>query len=371
MTAMNSSSRSLTFVQAEMLLVQNSLGGLQIQLVLGGFFPRQVQNPVEIIPPHGVFGGGGRRLLQAFEFLLGGFAGLVRHGRLLDFFAQQFDFAGAGLAFAQFPLNGAHLFAQEKIALGLGDGRRDVALNFGTQRQHLLLAVEQGQKFLQPLADGDGFEQLLPVVEAEIQVRGDEVGEMAGMLGVQRGDLDLVRERGGHPGDFLELPVRVAQHGLQLDGILRFIPQQFIARAQIRRRRRVFLDADAPQTLDQHARGAIGKFHHFGQPRHAADLVQILGLGFDHLGLALQHRAEQTVAGHDIINQFQARAGFDEQRHDRAGKNHDVRQAEDGQGFRQGTRRDTGRSVRFFGAAQNADKFCFRRSHRRFNRLYN
>jgi hypothetical protein len=96
---------------------------LQIQLVLGGFFPRQVQNPVEIIPPDGVFGGGGRRLLQAFEFLLGGFARLVGHGRLLDFFAQRFGFARvARFALAEFALDGAHLFAQEKIALRLGDG---------------------------------------------------------------------------------------------------------------------------------------------------------------------------------------------------------------------------------------------------------
>ena len=272
----------------------------------------------------------------------------------------------AGLAFAQFALDGAHLFAQEKIALRLGDGGRDVVLNFGTERQHLLLAVEQGQKFLQPLADGDGFEQLLAVFEAEIQVRGDEVGEMAGMLGVQRGDFDLVRKRGGHPGDFLELPVRVAQHGLQLDGILRFVPQQFVAGAQIRRGRRVFLDADAPQTLDQHARGAVGKFHHFGQARNAADFVQILRQRFGDFGFALQHRGEQTVARDNVINQFQARPGFDEQRHHRAGKNHDVRQAEDGQVFRQRTRRDA-RRLRFFGAAQNADKFCFRRSHRRFH----
>ena len=82
--------------EAEMLLVQNFFRRLQIQLVLGGFFPRQAQNPVEIIACDGVFGGGGRRLLQAFEFLLGGLARLVGHGRLLDFFAQRFDFAGAG-----------------------------------------------------------------------------------------------------------------------------------------------------------------------------------------------------------------------------------------------------------------------------------
>ena len=57
-----------------MLLIQDFFRRLQIKLVLGGFFPRQRQNPVEIISRDAVFGGGGRRLLQSFQFLLGGFA---------------------------------------------------------------------------------------------------------------------------------------------------------------------------------------------------------------------------------------------------------------------------------------------------------
>ena len=337
--------------QAEMLLVQNFLGGLQIQLVLGGFLPGHVQNPVEIISADGVFGGGGRRLLQAFKLLLGGFARLVGHGRLLDFFPQQLGFIAARFAFAQFTLDGADLFAQEKIALRLGDGGRDVVLNFGTERQHLLLAVEHGQQLLEALADGNGFQQLLPVFQAEIQVRGDEVGEMAGMLGVERGDFHLVRKRVGHLGDVLELLVRVAEHGLQFDGILGLVPEQFIAGAQIRRGRCVLLDADAPQTLDQHARGAVGKLHHFGQARNAADFIQVLRRRLDDLRFALQHRGEQAVAGDNVINQFQARPGFDQQRHHRAGENDDVRHSEDGQVFRQRARRDVRRRLRFFGAA--------------------
>ena len=63
--------------------------------------------------------------------------------------------------------------------------------------RHFLLAVEHGQQFLQPFADGNGFEQFLAVVQGEVQVRGDEVGEVTGMLGVERGDLDLVGQRGG------------------------------------------------------------------------------------------------------------------------------------------------------------------------------
>ena len=40
---------------------------------------------------------------------------------------------------------------------------------------------------------------------------------MAGMLGVQRGDFDLFRQRGGHLGDLFELLVGVTQHRLQFN----------------------------------------------------------------------------------------------------------------------------------------------------------
>ena len=247
----------------------------------------------------------------------------------------------------------------------------DVVLDFGTQRQHLLLAAEQRQEFLEPLADGNGFEQLLAVFEAQVQVRGDEVGEMAGMIGVERGDFDLVGQRGGHLGDFIELLVRVAQHRLQFDGIFRLVAQEFVGRAEVRRGRREIFHADAPETLDQHARGAVGKFHHLGQARDAADLMQILRGRLGDLRLALQHRRKQAVAGHDVVNQLQARTGLDEQRHDGAGKNHDVGKAEDGQRVRQRPRRDARRRFRLFSGAENADKFRLRRCGRRIHQLLN
>ena len=108
-----------------------------------------------------------------------------------------------------------------------------------------------------------------------------------------------------------------------------------------------------------------GNFTIFEQPRRAADLVHFFRRGFGDLGLALQHHAEQTVARHDVVNQLDARPGFDEQRRDHAGKNHDVREAEDGQGFRQRTGGNARRRLRVFGGAEDADKFGLRRCHRR------
>ena len=291
--------------------------------------------------------------------LLGG------HRRLLDFFAQRFDFVGVRVGFAQFALDGAHLFAQEKVALRFGDGRGDVVLDFGTERQDFVLAVEHGRQQCRPFFDGNGFEQLLPVFEAEVQIGGDEVGEMAGVFGVERGDFDLLGQRGRKFDDFLKLALRVAHHRRDFDGVFRLVAQQFEFRAQIRRRWLIFLDADAPEALDQHAHGVVGKFQHLGKRATQPTSCMSSGPGSATSGLALQHHAQQAVAGDDVVNELDARAGFDEQRRDHAGKNHDVRKAEDGQGFRQRTRGNARRRLRPFAGAEDADKFCVGRGHRR------
>src|ERR1019366_5987523 len=59
-----------------------------------------------------------------------------------------------------------------------------------------------------------------------------------------------------------------------------------------------------------------------------------------------------SVAGHDVVNQLQARPGLDEQRHDSAGKNHDVGKAKHRQHFRQRTCGYSRRAFRFFSRAE-------------------
>ena len=87
------------------------------------------------------FGGGGGRLLEAFDFLQRGLARLVGHDGEIDFIAEGFDFAGAGVAFAEFTLDGAHLLTQKEVALAFGNGRGDVILDLGTQGKDFLFAI--------------------------------------------------------------------------------------------------------------------------------------------------------------------------------------------------------------------------------------
>lgn len=143
-------------------------------------------------------------------------------------------------------------------------------------------------------------QQLLAVAEREIQIAGNEIGEVAGVFGVQRGNLDLFRGR--KLDDFLKLGLRVAHHRGDFDG------SHPARRAGVQIGRKdtggagEFLDPDAPQPLNEHARGVIRKLHHLGQPHHTANIVKIGGRGVGDFGPALEHGAHQTSAGHGIVN---------------------------------------------------------------------
>ena len=113
-------------------------------------------------------------------------------GGLLDLIAQHADFAGVGVGFAQFALDGAQLFAQEEVALRFGDGGGDFGLDFGAEGEDLMLAIEHRQQEGQALLDGGGLQQLLSLFEAQVEVDRDQVGEMARVLGIERGNFDLL-----------------------------------------------------------------------------------------------------------------------------------------------------------------------------------
>ena len=127
-------------------------------------------------------------------------------------------------------------------------------------------------------------------------------------------------------------------------------------RPQIRIGRIKLLQLDAPEPFDQDARRAIGEFHHLGQARNASHRIEIFRCGFGNLVFALQHRPEQTVACHDIIDQFEAGTGFNQQGHNSSRENDDVGKTKNREFIGQGTCRNLRADFGFFSFVQNADK---------------
>ena len=192
-----------------------------------------------------------------------------------------------------------------------------------------MLAIEHGQQERQTLFDRSRLEQFLAFFQIEIQIHRDEVGEMAGIFGVERGDFDLLGEGGGKFDDFLKLTLCIAHHGGQFNGVFRHVLHQLEVRAVVRIVGHVFLDADAPETFDEDADCVVRELQHFQQPRGAADVMHFFGRGIFRFRFALHRDAEQTVAGDDVIDQLDALGRLDVERRDHSGLNDYVGKPQD------------------------------------------
>ena len=360
----------LHFLQAEMLFVENFGRGFEVDFILGRFVPRQVQQPVEVVAGDGVFGDGGRHLLQPFQLLEDDFLRLFGEWILLKLFAQGVDLGGGRIALAQLALDGADLFAQKKITLAFGHRVGDLVLDFRAERGDFQLAVEQGTEPVEAFDDVVGFDQALALFEIEVHVASDQIAERAGRVGVERGDANLLRNGRRQLDDLLKFLLGVAGERGRFHRIADEVFQHLDLRAQVGRLAFVILDADAPDAFNENAHGVVGKFQHLQNARGAAVFPQIFRAGIIHVGLALQHQPDHAVAFHHVIHQLDALGGLDQQRRDHAGKNHDVGKAENGQrlgnslagqaghGSVRSARRTAGRGT------ENIDKFCFGGTHR-------
>ena len=245
-----------------MLRVEDALGLDEVELVLGLFRPRQGEDPVEVIADDGVISGGGRNLLQPVGFLQSDALRLVGQGRGLDALAEAAGFGGAGVGIAQLALDGAQLLPKIKIPLRLRDRSGDVVLDFRAKVKHLQFALEHRQQVLEPVLHGSGFEEPLAFFEAEVERGGDEVGELAGVVEIERGELLLLRQGGRELDDFLELLLCATQQGVHFQGLFLHVFEHLEVRAQIRLALLEIGSAHAPKPLHEDADGVVRELEH-------------------------------------------------------------------------------------------------------------
>jgi hypothetical protein len=178
------------------LLLENLFRVADVDGVGGGLRPRQVDQPIDVVAREGKFRDGRGHLLQPLQLLEDDLLRFLGQGTLFDLLAQRIDFGGGGIRFAQFPLNGPHLLAQEKIALALGHAGADVILDLGTEAQHFQFAIHQRAQAFETLLDVVHLQQVLALLEVEIEVGGDEVGQAAGISVLSAAILTWSKARG-------------------------------------------------------------------------------------------------------------------------------------------------------------------------------
>ena len=93
------------------------------------------------------------------------------------------DLLGAPVALAQLALDRRHLLAQDHFALAFVQGGPGLTADLLRQAQDLDPFGQQAGDLVEPRGEIDGFQKLLLLVSADIEIGRDEVRQSAGRGG--------------------------------------------------------------------------------------------------------------------------------------------------------------------------------------------
>ena len=206
----------LDLLQAEVILLEDVLGLLQVDRLLLGLAPRHGQQPVEIVAHHGRFGRHRAHVAQLLDLGLGLGARLLGQLGLPDALFELHDLVALIVGFSQLALDRLHLLVEIVLALGLLHLPLHAAADLLFDLQDADLALHQAVDLLQALRYVDGLEQALLVADFHGQMRGDAVGQLGGVGDLRDGAERLRRHLLVQLHIVLELLDHGAQHRLGL-----------------------------------------------------------------------------------------------------------------------------------------------------------
>ena len=210
----------LRLLEAPVILVEDLLGLVEVEVVIGLDAPRQAHQPVDVGADDALLGRCARDPGEAVDLLEGLLLDLVGHRRLLDLLAQLGRLGDGGVVLAQLLLDRLHLLAQDVLALGLVHLGLDLGLDAALELEHLDLLGEEGRCQPQPIGDVDRLEQLLALLGRHLRAVGGHVRQQSAVDDVARRDRHLRRDRCAAVDVLLDLPVDRGHQRLDLEGLL-------------------------------------------------------------------------------------------------------------------------------------------------------
>ncbi len=318
-----------------MVFVEDLLGFDEVELVRRGLRPRQVAEPIEVGAHDRRFGSVGVHALQAAELLDGFGADFVGHRRVLDAVAEFVDLVRARVVLAELVLDGAHLFAQELLALV-------AARVFARLALHLLLHLEDFEFLREDLADLhetlggiEGLEDFLRFADLETEVRSHEVGETTRIRDLFDDHQDVGREHLAEVDDLLELFLD-GLHLLLVFGLALRTHRLFDAGDLDRVERRAALvlgDRRFRDTLRENLNTTVGKLAHPHDHGDGADAEDTFGRRIVFADLFLARQEDETIAPEGFVHRLDRRFAPYEERQDHEGKYDDIPNRKHGQGI--------------------------------------
>src|SRR5262249_53317397 len=315
----------LDLLQAEVIVVENLLGKLEVLLDLGLLVPRDRQEPVEVVAHHSGFRRHRRHLPELLELVRRLLARLLRELGLLDLV---FDLGQLVLALlvAELLLDRLHLLVKKKLALGLLHLAFDAGADALVDLQHRNLAVDQAEALREPAGDRRGLQDRLPVGNLEGQVRGHGVGERGIVLDL----LDDADHLGRHPLVELRVALEVigdrAREGLRFDAFTHRVAQRDRLGLVILAAIGVLDQFGALSALDQYLDRAVGEPKQLRHARKRANLVDRLRCRIVVGRVLLGGEQDEGVGPHRLLEREDRLLASDEEGHDRVRKYDNVAQ---------------------------------------------
>ena len=321
----------LDLVEPVMVLVENAARFGEIDRLLRRQGPGQLDQPIEIIADHAIFG---RRLghpLQAAQFATRLVVHLLGHLGLGDRFAQLGDLGLLVVGLAQLALDRRHLLAEQHLALALVERGPRLLADLLRQPQDFDALREKARHPIEPGGQLDGLEDLLLLLGRQIEVGADHVGEPAGIGHVADG-LDQFRRRLRQELQRLErLPLEIEEAGFDLRRPGRGLLEPFDAGDQERPAAEEFDYAEPLLPLgDDVVRSILAGdvAHDIGD---RADAIEIdLGRIGD-LRIALRENADLTLGANGLLRRGDRARPAKRDREDRAREQDEVADRNDDQ----------------------------------------
>ena len=324
----------LDLLEPVVVLVEDGFGALEVAALFRLLVPRHRDQPVEVVARDGGFGRHRRHRLQPLQLLHRLLGDLFRHLRLFDLLLQLVDLVALLVLAAQFLLDRLHLLVEVVLLLRLLHLLLHARLDAAVHLELVDLGFEDAGDAVQALDGGDDLEQVLLLVHADEEVRGNRVGELARVVHADGGDHRVVVQV------VRELHVLLEERHDAAHGRLGVGARLFALRDDLDDdavEALVFLPLHGPRPLDafdQHLDVAVGQLQALDDVRHAAHREDVGRLRVVDRGVVLRGQENPLVLHQRVLERAGGRGPSDDERHHHVWKHDDVAERDDREEFR-------------------------------------
>ena len=287
----------LRLLQTEVILVQDSLRFDEVGVLFAVLAPGQREHPVDVVAHDGRLGAHRRHHLELADLLLAPLACLVGHLLGLELLLELLDLVLEVVAIAELLLDRAHLLVQVVLLLGalhlLLDPTPDALLHL----EHLDLGLHEAEDLLEALGRIDQLQELLAILQLQIQVGRDGVGEARGRLELTDVAQDLRRHLLVELDVALEGGVDAPHQGLELRRLRLALLHQLDVTGEIGLGLGEGADRGAGLALDQHLHGLVGQAQQLDDRAERTDPEDVVFLGLVLGGHPLSGEQQLAAAG--------------------------------------------------------------------------